>query len=317
MSSSSPRSTRARRPRAASCSTARRGSCPSARSSTSSSIRGPGTSSTTRSASGATCSSWSRTRSRPPQLSVRDLAGLGITNQRETTVLWDRATGAPVHNAITWQDTRTDQLVRELGGTEGVDRYRDRCGLPLATYFSAPKIRWLLDHEPGLRERAEAGDVLFGTMDSWLIWNLTGRHLTDVTNAGRTMLMNLDTLDWDDVLLDAMGVPRAMLPEIRPSTEIYGEAPRRARGPAGRGGARRPARRPVRPALPRVRRRQVHLRHRQLPARQHRPGAGPLAPTGCWRRSATSSATSPRPTRSRARSPPPGRSCSGCATASA
>jgi glycerol kinase len=158
------------------------------------------------------------------QLTVRDLAGLGITNQRETTVLWDRATGVPVHNAITWQDMRTDQLVRELSGTEGVDRYRDRCGLPLNTYFSAPKIRWLLDHVAGLRERAAAGEVLFGTMDSWLIWNLTGRHLTDVTNAGRTMLMNLDTLDWDDVLLDAMGVPRAMLPEIRPSNEIYGEA---------------------------------------------------------------------------------------------
>ena len=158
------------------------------------------------------------------QLTVRDLAGLGITNQRETTVLWDRATGVPVHNAITWQDTRTDHLVRELGGAEGVNRYRERCGLPLTTYFSAPKIRWLLDHTPGLRERAEAGEVLFGTMDSWLLWNLTGRHITDVTNAGRTMLMGLETLDWDDVLLDAMGVPRAMLPEIRPSMEIYGEA---------------------------------------------------------------------------------------------
>jgi glycerol kinase len=158
------------------------------------------------------------------QLGVRDLVALGITNQRETTVLWDRATGEPVHNALNWQDMRTDHLVRELGGDEGPDRFRDRCGLPLATYFSGPKIRWLLDHVDGLRARAEAGDVLFGTMDSWLIWNLTGRHVTDVTNAGRTMLMNLETLDWDDVVLDAMGVPRAMLPEIRPSMEIYGEA---------------------------------------------------------------------------------------------
>jgi glycerol kinase len=157
-------------------------------------------------------------------LTVRDLVALGITNQRETTVLWDRETGAPVHNAISWQDTRTDRLVDELAGDVGQDRFRERCGLPLATYFSGPKIRWLLDQIPGLRARAEAGEVLFGTMDSWLIWRLCGRHVTDVTNAGRTMLMNLETLDWDDVLLDAMGVPRAMLPVIRPSMELYGEA---------------------------------------------------------------------------------------------
>jgi glycerol kinase len=157
------------------------------------------------------------------QLEAHDLVALGIANQRETTVLWDRETGAPVHHAINWQDTRTDQLVRELAGDEGQDRFRDRCGLPLATYFSGPKIRWLLDTQPGLQERAETGEVLFGTMDSWLIWQLTGRHLTDVTNASRTMLMNLRTLDWDDVLLDTMGVPRAMLPEIRPSSEVYGE----------------------------------------------------------------------------------------------
>jgi glycerol kinase len=158
------------------------------------------------------------------QLTPADIVALGIANQRETTVVWDRATGEPVQNAINWQDIRTDHLIHELAAAGGQDRFRERSGLPLATYFSGPKIRWLLDHIPGLQERAEAGDVLFGTMDAWLIWNLTGRHVTDVTNAGRTMLMNLQTLEWDDVLLDALGVPRAMLPEIRPSAEVYGEA---------------------------------------------------------------------------------------------
>jgi glycerol kinase len=157
-------------------------------------------------------------------LQPSDLVALGIGNQRESTIVWERESGAPVHNAINWQDTRTDHLIRELAGDAGQDRFRERCGLPLATYFSGPKLRWLLDTVPGLRERAEAGEVLFGTMDSWLIWKLTGRHLTDVTNASRTMLMGLETLDWDDELLDAMGVPRAMLPEIRPSSEVYGEA---------------------------------------------------------------------------------------------
>ncbi len=156
-------------------------------------------------------------------ITPKDLVAVGITNQRETTLLWDKATGKPVHNAIVWQDTRTDRLVRELGGEAGQERFRELCGLPLATYFSGPKIRWLLDNVPGVRERAERGEVLFGTMDSWLIWNLTGRHVTDVTNASRTMLMNLRTLDWDDSLLEAIGVPRAMLPEIRSSSEVYGE----------------------------------------------------------------------------------------------
>ncbi|QUD89975.1 glycerol kinase GlpK [Phenylobacterium montanum] len=154
----------------------------------------------------------------------KDLAAIGVTNQRETTVLWDRHTGKPAHNAIVWQDTRTDRLVRELGGEAGQDRFRERCGLPLATYFSGPKIRWLLDEMPGARAAAERGDLLFGTIDSWLIWKLTGRHVTDVTNASRTMLMALDGLDWDEALLEAIGVPRAMLPEIRPSSEVYGTA---------------------------------------------------------------------------------------------
>jgi glycerol kinase len=153
-----------------------------------------------------------------------DLLALGIANQRETTVLWHRQTGEPVHNAITWQDTRTDHLCRELAAQGGQELFSERCGLPVATYFSGPKIRWLLDRIPGLEKRAEAGEILFGTMDSWLIWKLTGRHVTDVTNASRTMLMGLDATDWDDQLLDTIGVPRAMLPEIRPSSEIYGAA---------------------------------------------------------------------------------------------
>ncbi|WP_082310769.1 glycerol kinase GlpK [Nonomuraea sp. SBT364] len=148
------------------------------------------------------------------------VVALGITNQRETTILWDRRTGEPVANAIVWQDTRTDSLVTSLAAHEAL--FRERAGLPLATYFAGPKIRWLLDETPGLRDRAERGDVLFGTVDSWLIWKLTGRHVTDVTNASRTMLMNLRTLAWDPELLDALRVPAAMLPEIRPSAEVYG-----------------------------------------------------------------------------------------------
>jgi len=157
-------------------------------------------------------------------ITARDLVAVGITNQRETTVMWNKSTGKPVHNAIVWQDTRTDRLVRDLGGSEGQDRFRDVCGLPLATYFSGPKVRWILDSNLEWRKSAEAGELLFGTMDTWLIWKLTGRHVTDVTNASRTMLMNLKTLQWDDTLLAAIGVPRVMLPEICSSSEVYGHA---------------------------------------------------------------------------------------------
>ncbi|GHJ38733.1 glycerol kinase GlpK [Streptomyces sp. TS71-3] len=157
-----------------------------------------------------------------------DIKAIGITNQRETTLLWDRKTGQPVHNAIVWQDTRTDALVKELGRNVGQDRFRRETGLPLATYFAGPKARWLLDNVEGLRERAEAGDILFGTMDSWVIWNLTGgvnggRHVTDVTNASRTMLMNLHSMEWDERICNSIGVPRQMLPEIRSSSEVYGD----------------------------------------------------------------------------------------------
>jgi glycerol kinase len=156
-------------------------------------------------------------------ITTADLAAVGVTNQRETTVLWDRSTGAPLAPAIVWQDTRTDALVSELGGDVGPDRFRGRCGLPLATYFSGPKVRWLLDHDPAVQAATRSGEAAFGTIDSWLLWNLTGRHLTDVTNASRTMLMGLDTLEWDPVLLDAIGVPEALLPEIAPSVAVYGE----------------------------------------------------------------------------------------------
>ncbi len=150
------------------------------------------------------------------------LAAVGITNQRETTVVWERDTGRPVHPAIVWQDTRTEAVLRSFDEAYGEDRFRRRTGLPLATYFAGSKLRWLLDEVDGLRARAERGEVLFGTVDSWLIWKLTGRHLTDVTNASRTLLMNVHELRWDDEILDAVGIPAAVLPEIRPSAEVYG-----------------------------------------------------------------------------------------------
>lgn len=167
------------------------------------------------------------------------VAAIGITNQRETTVVWDRTTGKPVYNAIVWQDTRTDHLIGDLAGDEGVGRYRDATGLPLSTYFSGPKVRWILDNVDGAREKAEAGQLAFGTVDSWIVWNLTGGlgngsqqpgvHVTDVTNASRTMLMNLATLQWDPQICADFGIPMSMLPQIRSSSEVYGHA--RERGP--------------------------------------------------------------------------------------
>jgi glycerol kinase len=151
-----------------------------------------------------------------------DLAAVGITNQRETALIWERETGRPLHNALVWMDARTDALVAEMARHGGQDRFRDATGLPLATYFSALKWRWLLDHLPSAQARAERGELLFGTIDSWLAWRLTGLHVTDVTNASRTQLMTLATLDWDDALLVAFGLPRVALPEIRSSSEIFG-----------------------------------------------------------------------------------------------
>ncbi|MDN4473437.1 glycerol kinase GlpK [Demequina zhanjiangensis] len=157
----------------------------------------------------------------------QELVAVGITNQRETTVVWDKRTGEPICPAIVWHDTRTQPLVDRLAEEGGVGRYREVTGLPLATYFSATKLLWILDNVPGARDKADAGHLLFGTVDSWLVWNLTGGvhgglHLTDVTNASRTLLMDLETLDWSDEIVDELGIPRTMLPEIRSSSEIYG-----------------------------------------------------------------------------------------------
>ena len=163
------------------------------------------------------------------KVQASDIAAVGVTNQRETTVVWDRTTGEPVHNAIVWQDTRTDQICNELSADGGQDRFRAKTGLPIATYFSGPKIKWILDNVDGVRARAESGDVVFGNIDTFEICHLKGGtdggvHITDVTNASRTMMMNLETLDWDDEILGILGVPRAMLPEIKASSETYGEA---------------------------------------------------------------------------------------------
>ncbi|NMD47155.1 MAG: glycerol kinase GlpK [Propionibacterium sp.] len=160
------------------------------------------------------------------QVNKESLVAVGVTNQRETTLVWDRNTGEPVYNAIVWQDTRTAKIIEELGGGDQ-DKYKSRVGLPLATYFSGPKVKWILDNVEGARERAEAGNLVMGNMDTWVIWNLTGGvdggvHVTDVTNASRTMLMDLATLSWDPEIAADMGIPLSMLPEIRSSSEVYG-----------------------------------------------------------------------------------------------
>lgn len=176
---------------------------------------------------------WAVTRQVLPEalasagIDATQVAGIGVTNQRETTVLWDRRTGRPVHRAIVWQDTRTADLVAHLRTEIDSDWMAQRTGSPLVNYFSAPRLRWLLDSDESIRRRAEAGDLCFGTMDTWLVWNLTGgvdggRHVTDVTNASRTMLMNLGTLQWDPELLEAFDIPKVLLPEIRPSIGTVG-----------------------------------------------------------------------------------------------
>lgn len=176
---------------------------------------------------------WARTQDvikeamRKANATAADIAAVGITNQRETTVVWNKKTGQPYYNAIVWQDTRTDKICNALAADGGQDRFRAQVGLPLATYFSGPKVRWVLDNVDGVREAAERGDALFGNIDTWVIWNLTGGvnggvHVTDVTNASRTMLMNLHTLNWDADIAATMGVPLKMLPAVRSSSEVYG-----------------------------------------------------------------------------------------------
>lgn len=179
-----------------------------------------------------------RTALAQKRLQASDLAAVGITNQRETTVVWDRRTGRPYYNAIVWQDTRTDRIAAALDRDGRGDTIRRKAGLPPATYFSGGKIQWILENVDGVRDAAARGDALFGNTDTWTLWNLTGGanggvHITDVTNASRTMLMNLETLDWDDELLSFFGVPREMLPQIRPSSDpaLYGRT--RADGPFG------------------------------------------------------------------------------------
>lgn len=164
---------------------------------------------------------------RKAKLTAADIAAMGITNQRETTLLWDKATGQPLYNALVWMDTRTADLVAQYTKEGGADRLRARTGLPITTYFAGLKLRWILDNIPGARQKAEAGEALFGTIDTWLAWNLTGGpeggiHITDVTNASRTQLMDIASLQWDREILDLFHIPRACLPEIRSSSEIYG-----------------------------------------------------------------------------------------------
>lgn len=158
------------------------------------------------------------------RLTAADIAAVGITNQRETTLLWDRRTGEPLHNALVWQDTRVDPLVAHFSSAGGTDRFRSRTGLPLASYFSGLKLRWLLDHVNGARKRALTGELAFGTIDTWVLWHLThGAHITDVTNASRTQLMNLKSLQWDEDMLRAFDIPAALLPRIASSSEVYGQ----------------------------------------------------------------------------------------------
>ncbi len=212
-----------------------------------------------------------RTAIHAADLTAADFAALGVTNQRETTVVWNRRTGRPYYNAIVWQDTRTDRIAAALERDGRGEVIRRKAGLPPATYFSGGKIQWILENVEGVRRAAERGEAVFGNTDSWLLWNLTGgvhggAHVTDVTNASRTMLMDLESLSWDDELLSFFDIPRAMLPEIRPSSDPGG-AHRGSGRPAGGDG---------RAGVLRHRGGEKHLRHRQLHAAQHRHRTGPL-----------------------------------------
>ncbi len=245
------------------------------------------------------------------KLTGKDLAALGVTNQRETTVVWNRKTGRPLYNAIVWQDTRTDRIASALDRDDRGKVIRRKAGLPPATYFSGGKIQWILENVDGVRAAAEAGDAAFGNTDSWVIWNLTGginggQHVTDPTNASRTMLMDLETLDWDDELLGFFNIPRSMLPKIMPSSAPGGYGEITGLAAVQRGAADRRPRRPAGghrgPGLLLARRGQEHLRHRQLHAPEHRRGARPEQERAAHDRLLPVRHRTSRSTRSRARS---------------
>ncbi len=206
-------------------------------------------------------------------LTGKNISALGLTNQRETTLLWDRRTGRPLHRAIVWQDRRTADFCAALRQQGLEPLFRRKTGLLLDPYFSGTKLRWLLDHVPGARRRAHRGELAFGTVDTWLLWQLTGGriHATDVSNASRTLLLNLHTGEWDDELLRTLRIPREVLPTVRASSEVYGEvsALPALRGRAHQRRRRRPAGGPFRPGLLVARHGEKHLRHRLLPAHAH------------------------------------------------
>ena len=251
------------------------------------------------------------------RIAASDLAAIGVTNQRETTILWEKATGKPIANAIVWQSRVTAPICDRLKADGHEETFRRKTGLVLDAYFSGTKIKHLLDSFDGLRARAARGEVLFGTVDTFLLWRLTGGrcHVTDVSNASRTLLFNIHAQDWDDELLGLLDVPRAMLPEVRGSSEVYGETlpDLLGAGRAHRGHCRRPAGGAVRTGVLRAGHGQEHLRHRLLHAAEHRRDAGAFAEgAGHHHRVADRAARSP--TRSRGRCSWPARRCSGCAT---
>ena len=215
--------------------------------------------------------------------SYEDIAAIGITNQRETTIVWDKKTGEPVYNAIVWQCRRTSEYCDSLMERGLVDRFREKTGLVIDAYFSATKLKWILDEVPGVRERAERGDLYFGTVETWLIWKMTkGKvHVTDYTNASRTMLFNIHTLKWDEDILKELNIPLCMLPEVRPSSCVYGETAS-TYFDSDCGSSGRPAGGAVRPDLLCAGRSEKYIRHGLLPADEHGRKAGFFNTRSCY-----------------------------------
>ena len=217
--------------------------------------------------------------------SYEDIAAIGITNQRETTIVWDKKTGEPVYNAIVWQCRRTSEYCDSLMERGLVDRFREKTGLVIDAYFSATKLKWILDEVPGVRERAERGDLYFGTVETWLIWKMTkGKvHVTDYTNASRTMLFNIHTLKWDEDILKELNIPLCMLPEVRPSSCLRGDGIHIFRRPdSDCGSSGRPAGGAVRPDLLCAGRSEKYIRNRLLPADEHGRKAGFFDTRSCY-----------------------------------